>query len=76
MSRTRTTAQLIAELKKDAAIETAEPNYIRWVTASQGPDLRLVTTDDICYFKADNKCTLVVTASQESLIYRSIRAGT
>ena len=36
--------------------------YIRWVTASQGRDLRLITTDDICYFQADNKCTLVVTA--------------
>jgi len=47
--------------------------YIRWVTASQGRDLRLITTDDICYFQADNKCTLVVTASQESLIYRTIR---
>ena len=50
-----------------------QPDYIRWITASQGRDLRLITTDDICYFQADNKCTLVVTASQESLIYRTIR---
>jgi len=48
-------------------------DYIRWVTASQGKDLRLITTDDICYFQADNKCTLVVTSRQESLIYRTIR---
>lgn len=48
-------------------------DYIRWVTASQGRDLRLITTDDICYFQADNKCTMVVTATQESLIYRTIR---
>jgi len=47
--------------------------YIRWITASQGRDLRLITTDDICYFQADNKCTVVVTARQESLIYRTIR---
>lgn len=48
-------------------------DYIRWITASQGRDLRLITTDDICYFQADNKCTMVVTAAQESLIYRTIR---
>ena len=29
---TRTTAQLIAELQADPAVETAEPNYLRWVT--------------------------------------------
>jgi subtilisin family serine protease len=28
----RTTAQLIAELKNDPDVETAEPNYLRWVT--------------------------------------------
>jgi DNA-binding LytR/AlgR family response regulator len=47
--------------------------YIRWITASQGQELRLITIEEICYFQADNKCTLVVTAEKESLIYRSIR---
>ena len=47
--------------------------YIRWVTASQGRELRLITVDEVCYFQADNKCTLVVTADRESLIYRSIK---
>ena len=47
--------------------------YVRWITASQGQELRLITTDEICYFRADNKCTLVVTAERESLIYRSIK---
>ena len=28
----RTTAQLIAELKNDPDVETAEPNYLRWIT--------------------------------------------
>ena len=28
----RTTTQLIAELKNDPDVETAEPNYLRWVT--------------------------------------------
>ena len=47
--------------------------YVRWITASQGQELRLITVDEICYFQADNKCTLVVTSEKESLIYRSIK---
>ncbi|HUA68706.1 MAG TPA: S8 family serine peptidase [Candidatus Saccharimonadales bacterium] len=31
-AKDRTTAQLIAELKNDPDVETAEPNYLRWVT--------------------------------------------
>src|SRR3974390_2235471 len=31
-SGNRTTMQLIAELKNDPAVETAEPNYLRWFT--------------------------------------------
>jgi DNA-binding LytR/AlgR family response regulator len=47
--------------------------YIRWIKASQGKELRLITVDEICYFKSDSKYTIVVTAAQESLIRRPIR---
>ena len=47
--------------------------YLRWITASQGNDLRLITTDEICYVKADNKYTIVMTADRESLIRRPIK---
>jgi DNA-binding LytR/AlgR family response regulator len=47
--------------------------YLRWITSSQGNDLRLITVEEICYFEADNKYTLVVTAQQESLIRRPIK---
>ena len=33
-ARNRTTAELIAELSRDPAVETAEPNYLRWVTGA------------------------------------------
>jgi len=52
---------------------TTTKEYLRWITASQGQDLRLITVDEICYFQADNKCTLVVTAQQQSLIRRPIK---
>jgi DNA-binding LytR/AlgR family response regulator len=47
--------------------------YLRWITASQGNDLRLITVDEICYVKSDNKYTIVVTPEQESLIHRPIK---
>ena len=34
----RTTAQLIAELSRDPAVETAEPNYLRWVDTAPPND--------------------------------------
>lgn len=51
----------------------ATKEYLRWITATQGQDLRLITVDEICYFQADNKYTLVVTAQQQSLIRRPIK---
>ena len=48
-------------------------DYIRWVTATHGPEIRLIATEDICYFRADSKCTVVATTERESVIYRSIR---
>ena len=52
---------------------TAPKEYMRWITATQGQDLRLITVDEVCYFQADNKYTLVVTPQQQSLIRRPIK---
>jgi subtilisin family serine protease len=37
-AQNRTTAELIAELSRDPAVETAEPNYLRWVTTTPPND--------------------------------------
>ena len=47
--------------------------HLRWINASQGQNVRLITADEVCYFKADNKYTLVVTADAESLIRKPIK---
>ena len=47
--------------------------YLRWITASHGNDVRVITTEEICYLKADNKYTIVVTQDRESVIRRSIK---
>ena len=39
----------------------------------QGRTVQLITVDQICYFQADNKYTMVVTASMQSLINKTIR---
>lgn len=47
--------------------------YLRWITASQGQELRLITSEEICYFHADHKYTTVATADREALISMPIR---
>ncbi len=47
--------------------------YLRWVTASQGNTTSIITVDQICYFRADNKYTMVITPDKEALIRRPIK---
>ena len=51
--------------------KTAE--HLRWVRASVGNDVRLVATDEICYFQATDKYTAVFTPDAELLIRTSIK---
>lgn len=53
---------------------TAAPRgALRWINASVGQNLRLITVDEIVYFQADNKYTRVVTADGEALIRKSLK---
>jgi DNA-binding LytR/AlgR family response regulator len=53
---------------------TAIPrNYLRWINASIGQSLRLITVDEVIYFQADTKYTRVVTATVEALIRKSLQ---
>lgn len=47
--------------------------YLRWINASLGTDVKLITVDEICYFQSDTKYTRVVTADGESLIRKSLK---
>jgi DNA-binding LytR/AlgR family response regulator len=44
-----------------AAAPPAQKNWLRWINASVGQNVRLITVDEIAYFQADNKYTRVVT---------------
>ena len=48
--------------------------FLRWITVAEGREVRLITVNEICYFRADNKYTSAVTATGESLINRTIKS--
>jgi DNA-binding LytR/AlgR family response regulator len=47
--------------------------YLRWINASRGQDICIVTTDEVCYFKAEDKYTVVVTEKDEALIRKPLK---
>jgi len=58
---------LDALLRELAAI-APERKHLRWINASRGNEVMLITVDEILYFQADTKYTRVVTRDQEALI--------
>jgi DNA-binding LytR/AlgR family response regulator len=47
--------------------------YMRWINASRGEDVQLITTDEVRYFQSDSKYTRVVAARREGLIRKSLK---
>ena len=69
-----TPANLDGLLEKLAArIDGARRDYLRWVTASLAGETRLITVDEIEYFRSDHKYTLVATAEGDALIRIPVR---
>ena len=65
-------AKLDALLQRlDAA--PARDGHLRWINASRGDDIQLITADEVRFFQSDSKYTRVVHAGGESLIRKTIR---
>lgn len=47
--------------------------YLKWINASQGTTVKIITVEDVHYFQADSKYTCVVTSEGESLIRKPIK---
>ena len=62
---------LAARLQAGGKFAPNEP--LTWITASAGRETRLILVDDVAYFRADHKYTVVVTAEGEALIRKPIR---
>ena len=52
---------------------SAAHHHLQWINASRGAAVRLITVEEILYFKSDQKFTLVVTADSEAVIKKTIR---
>jgi DNA-binding LytR/AlgR family response regulator len=51
----------------------ASTGPLRWIKASLGATMRLIPVDDVCYFRAEDKYTRVVTAEGDALIRKTIK---
>jgi DNA-binding LytR/AlgR family response regulator len=47
--------------------------YLRWINASLGDDVQLITIGEVRYFQSDTKYTRVVAAHREGLIRKSLK---
>ena len=56
-----------------ALIHKKSPGYLKWIKVRHGEEVRLISIDEVCYFKAEDKYTVVKTREGESLIKKSIR---
>ena len=51
----------------------AQRGHLRWITAWLGNDVHMITIEEVAYFRADSKYTVVVTHDAETLIRKSIK---
>ena len=66
--------RLLDELSERLGGGTLKPrDYLRWVQASVGNNIRMIPTSDILFFRAEDKYTRVQTETFEALIRKPIK---
>jgi DNA-binding LytR/AlgR family response regulator len=63
---------MLVQLAKQMGI-AVKPNYLQWIQASIGQELRLIPVEEILFFQSDEKYTRVQTARFEALIRKPVR---
>lgn len=66
-------AVLDALLQRLAPRARPQAAPLAWVTASAGRETRLIMVEDVAYFRADHKYTVVMTAEGEALLRTPLR---
>ena len=63
------------EMLLDALAKRVVPTqpHLRWINASLGNDVKLITVGEVCYFQSDTKYTRVVTPEGEWVIRKSLK---
>lgn len=62
--------QLLTQLMQQ---QVQQKEYLRWIQASVGSSLRMISTKEILFFKSDEKYTLVQTEQAEFLIRKTLK---
>lgn len=73
VGRAAPASESLDEVLRELAAAPRPRDYLRWINASSGAEVRVITVDEVCYFRADTKYTLVITAEGEALIRRPLK---
>jgi len=72
-SKTSSEAAEIMERLLAGLAERKAPSYLRWVRVQHKDGVRLIPVEEVCYFQASDKYTLVRTKGSDSLIRKTIK---
>lgn len=64
---------VLNQLAAQPAGGAAGRSFLRWINASVGQTLKLITVDEVLYFQSDNKYTRVATRDSEALIRKPLK---
>lgn len=65
-------SEMVVQLAKQMGI-APKKQFLQWIQASIGQDLRMIPVEDILFFRSDEKYTCVQTKSFEALIRKPVR---
>jgi len=65
--------QLSQLLSRQSSKPAAQPEYLRWIQAVVGANLRMISTREVLFFQADEKYTRVQTEQSEVLIRKTLK---
>lgn len=65
--------EVVQQLLSMLPAQAAGRDYLRWIKTHHKDSIRLIPVEEIDYFKADDKYTLVMTKEGESLIKKSVK---
>lgn len=69
----RQLSQLLQQTGRSPAGGAAQAEYLHWIQAQVGNSLRMISTKEVLFFRADEKYTRVQTAQGEFLIRKTLK---
>jgi DNA-binding LytR/AlgR family response regulator len=71
--RTQQQEPALESVLREIAAAVTPPVYLRWINASAGQEVKIITVDEVCYLQADSKYTTVITTGYEALVRRALK---